>query len=108
MLTRGGADRIDGADTDRASGSTPLPALDSGGAERGILTPGIQVGIPTGVQTMGVTGAIGTAADAPRTASRRARLSRVRYWHRAKFALGDGIAAKLIARHRLGNAHIAD
>ncbi len=68
MLTRIGADRIDGADPDRASGFTPLPALGSGGAERGILTPGIEVGIPTGAPIRGATGANGTAADAPHSA----------------------------------------
>src|SRR5580704_7865697 len=68
MLTRGGADRIDGAAPDRASGPTPLPALGSGGAEHGILTPGIQVGMPTGTPIRSVTGANGTAADAPRAA----------------------------------------
>jgi hypothetical protein len=68
MLTRGGADRIDGAAPDRASGPTPPPALGSGGAEHGILTPGIQVGMPTGTPIRSVTGANGTAADAPRAA----------------------------------------
>jgi hypothetical protein len=68
MLTRGGAGRIGGADPDRVSGSTPLPALGSGGAERGILTPGIRDGMPTGAQIRGVTGATGIAANAPHAA----------------------------------------
>ena len=63
MLTRGGAVRIGGAEPDHASGPTSLPALGSGGAERGILTAGIQVGMPTGAPIRSVTGAIGTAAD---------------------------------------------
>jgi hypothetical protein len=65
MLTRTGADPIDGADPDRASGSMPRPALGSGGAERGIPTAGIRVGIPAGAPIRGVTTATGTDADAP-------------------------------------------
>ena len=65
MLTRGGADRIGGADPGRASGLTSHPVLGSGGAERGILTAGVQVGIPLGGQIRGVTIATGIAADAP-------------------------------------------
>ena len=87
MLTRIGADPIDGADPDRASGSTPLPALGSGGAERGILTAGIQVGMPTGAETQGVTGATGTAADAPRTASRAPAV----YHHRGMMREAPGV-----------------
>jgi hypothetical protein len=64
MLTRGGVGRIGGAVPDRALGPTSLPALGSGGAERGILTPGIRDGMPTGVPTLGVIGAIGTNANA--------------------------------------------
>ena len=64
MLTRGGVGRIDGAAPDRALGSTPLPALGSGGEELGILTAGIGDGIPAGVLIRGVTIANGTAADA--------------------------------------------
>jgi len=63
MLTRGGADRIDGADRDRAPGPMPRPALGSGGEERGIPTAGVQVGIPTGARIRGVTIATGIAAD---------------------------------------------
>jgi hypothetical protein len=64
MLTRTGADPIDGADPDRASGSMPRPALGSGGAERGIPTAGIRVGIPAGAQIRSATTATGTDADA--------------------------------------------
>ena len=65
MLTRIGADQIGGAGLDRVSGLTSLPASGSGGAERGILTVGVQVGIPLGAQIRGVTSATGIAADAP-------------------------------------------
>ena len=64
MLTRIGADRIGGADRDRASGSMPRPALGSGGAERGIPTPGIVAGMETGAEIRSVTGATDIAADA--------------------------------------------
>src|SRR5512146_1634640 len=73
MLTRGGADRIGGADPGRASVSTWRPALGSGGVGRGILTAGIAVGIPAGVRIHGVTGAIGTAVEAPQSAPKGSR-----------------------------------
>jgi hypothetical protein len=73
MLTRGGAVRIDAAGPDRASGPTSLPALGSGGIERGFRTAGMQVGIPLGAQTRGVTAATGTVADAPRSGKEMAR-----------------------------------
>jgi hypothetical protein len=62
MLTRGGAARIGGVAPDRASEPTSLLALDSGGAERGILTAGTPDGMPAGTQTPGVIGANGTVA----------------------------------------------
>ena len=65
MLTRGGVDRIGGADPDRASGSISRPALGSGGAEHGIPTAGIVAGMQTGAKIRSVTGATGIAADAP-------------------------------------------
>jgi hypothetical protein len=65
MLTRGGAGRIGGADPDRVPASTWRPALGSGGAGHGILTAGVRAGTPLGAQIHGVTGAIGTAAEAP-------------------------------------------
>jgi hypothetical protein len=63
MLMRIGADQIGGAGPDRASGPTSHPALGSGGAERGIRTAGIQVGIPLGAPIRSVTTATGIAAD---------------------------------------------
>jgi len=64
MLTHGGVVPIGGAVPSRASEPTLLLVLGSGGAERGIHTGGIQVGILTGTLTRTATTATGTAADA--------------------------------------------
>jgi hypothetical protein len=92
MLLRGGVDRIDGADPDRVSGSMPRPALGSGGADRGIPTAGVRVGIPAGAQIHGVTSATGTAADAPPAAYRLVhRPSRRLKQGRHQYCIGNGI-----------------
>ena len=65
MHTRGGAGQINGVALGHGSGFMPLSASGSGGAELGILTPGIKDGTLAGAQTQGATGATGTAANAP-------------------------------------------